>query len=91
MMGLNGTASKEKNECNDVLPRRTGWRGGLCLIRVEFVVEVAKQNIVWAGPLGVPNCCTKERWSANERKKPGPWCSVDIRLANGSLQKVWNS
>lgn len=31
------------------------------LIRVKFVVVFAEEHIVWAGPVGIPNCITKLR------------------------------
>lgn len=28
------------------------------LIRVEFVVVLAQEDVVWTGPVGIPNCVT---------------------------------
>lgn len=30
-------------------------------IRVEFVVVFAKEDVVWTGPVGIPNCVTELR------------------------------
>lgn len=40
------------------------------LIRVEFVVELAQEDIVWTGSASIPNCVTKLYQHMERSKKP---------------------